>query len=103
MPYTIGAAPVKNFNLHASRDSATACTTETAVWPEVFPDFRWLKCSLSIWSFVRTDCATRSISLSVTSHKLATRVGLQTTEGCKSDHNASALQWFKMTHHPASM
>lgn len=74
MPYTTGAAPVKYFNLHESRDCATAATREVGL--RVARSRNWF-CSLPpIPSLSNTDCDSLSMSLSVTSHRFATRVGL---------------------------
>ena len=63
MPYTMGEVPISQGSLHAARDLATQSNSEAAA-------------GSSSQSLSR-DWQKRSISASVTSHRLATRAGLQ--------------------------
>ena len=74
IPYTTGAAPVNYFILHASRDSATAVTTDT--FPVLSVGCQSFTSVGLSFNFSKTDKVNLSMSRSVTSQRLATNVGL---------------------------
>lgn len=99
MPYTTGAAPVRYFNLHASLASDTAATTDVSLADEDFPDECFLTSRAVRWSLSKTDCANLSISRSVTSHRLATSVGL-CYDDLSSDISEHRMREMRLTIQP---
>lgn len=75
IPYTTGAAPVKYFNLQISLDRATAAKIDVDVVLRLAVERLMRFPFRPILS--NTDIENLSISLSVTSHRFATRVGLR--------------------------
>ena len=63
MPYTMGEVPISQGSLHTARDFATQSNSDAAAG--------------SSSQSLRRDWQKRSMSASVTSHRLATRAGLQ--------------------------
>jgi len=73
MPYTTGAAPVRYFNLQTLRAIATAETNDWSL--SAVSCHAWMFSGFN-FNLSKTAWLNLSISLSVTSHKFATRVGL---------------------------